>query len=164
LSREEEMMKKIKLFVALAFAVALSVSSVSWAGIALNADSFCNDHYLYLDKLETGVYALHGFEYGCGWNDRLLDGSLQATGGVAYIGLACIAGTSGSGDQGNLSGWNYIIDLSSDTGTFNINFFSLSGGAVNGWGYASQAATLVRGAPKPLAGESGLEPDLAFPE
>jgi len=157
-------MKKIKLFVALAFAVALSVSSVSWAGIILDAGGACNDHYLYLDKLETGVYALHGFEYGCGYNDRLLDGSLQSAGGYAYIGLTGITGTSGSGDQGNLSGWNYIITLSSDTGSINLNFFYMSGGSVAGHGFASMPATLIRGAPKPMAGETGLELDLAFPE
>ena len=90
-------MKKLGLCVGLACAVVLAFSSAGQAGLCLDNDNFCNDYYFDLVK-GPGAYALHGYEYGCGIDNKVTQGALRVTGGYAYF---CIWRISpGYGDYG----------------------------------------------------------------
>jgi hypothetical protein len=149
-TEKEDIMKELVLCIALAFMVMLVASSVSLAendtgiptgGICLDVIGSCNDYYLSLEYSAPGVLALHGYEYGCGDNDRLGHGVMHIIGNYAYIGITC---SSGSGfDYGIISNRNYVINLSTKTGTMIYTHVYLSGGSLTGHGGESDVELLV---------------------
>jgi len=158
-------MKKIGICIALAVVLVLGVSSASMAtGIKLDMDSWCNDMWVSAEKLEgANVYGLHGYEYGCGYEDRLLDGSLRVTGGYAYFGLTGNYGPgSAGGDSGKQQMVNVIITMSTKTGTGYYSYFYISGGTLTGFGGGPTGFTMSYPQPPPPTAEAGeLGPDTA---
>ena len=137
-------MKRSVLCIALALAFLLVTVSVGLAQmeasgipvttICLDSLTSCNDCYLSLERSAPGgVFALHGYEYGCGYQDRLADGSLLFAGGYAYIGLVLSLGSSsGCGDCGSIGARNYVIDLSNMQGEYLYNYVYMNGGVIDG--------------------------------
>lgn len=140
--KEDIIMKKLVLCIAFAFVVAVVPSNLSLAqeeslgipvsGICMIISGACNHYWLSLESSAPGVYALHGYEYGCEYNDRLADGVLHIVGGYAYIGI--VGSSGGAGDYGNISHRNYVIDLSTRTGNYIYTYMYLSGGVADGHG------------------------------
>jgi len=132
-------MKKLGLSVALACAVVLAAFSASLAaGICLDGTA-CNDFYFSVSS-QAGVYDAHGYEYGCGYSDRLAFGALRVAGGVAYVGFGTV--TSTTGDYGQFCNRIYAITLSSKSGTYYYNYFYMYGGVDDGHG-GSGSATMT---------------------
>ncbi len=124
-------MKKFGLSFVLALAVVFSIYSVSWAGLCLDDAIYCNDDFVTMSKSE-GVYSLHGYEAGCGYSDRLMDGSMILAGGYAYIGLTGAFGLSGAGDNGSVAMRHAVVNLSNYSFTNLWNYVYLSGGVIAG--------------------------------
>lgn len=158
-------MKRIGLLVALTFVIALTMSSVSWGGLCLDSDTACNDFYFCFERLQTGpaIYELHGYEYGCGSDDQLANGSIFVTGGYAYCGFNT-QGRTGSGDYGNTAQRVYVINLSTNKGDYTYTYFAVSGVSPIAWGGGPNAATLRKSCVPSLTGETGLEVDEKFAE
>ena len=131
-------MKRCILILALAFIIVFGVFSLGLAfDVKLDAVSWCNDIYFKGTSPGNGVYSLHGYEYGCGYNDRIAHGSIHVTGGVAYFGFTSNSGTSATGDNGSIWTMNVVIDLSSNTGTGTLQGFYESGGVLGSNGGSS---------------------------
>jgi hypothetical protein len=149
-------MKKSLLAVSLAFAFVLSVSSVGWSGMCLDASS-CNDYFLAFSPAESNVFSLHGYEYGCGYFDRISSGSMHLAGGNAYIGITSISGDSGAGDNGSLGNRSYIVDLSTYNGSYYYNYFYITSGAADGHGGSGSADAFLCGDPASVSQQSELD-------
>ncbi len=137
--------------------VVLTASSSSWAqGVLIDDDDWCNDYWLGLTSVESGIYGAHGYEYGCGYDDRLVAGSLQVVGGIAFVGLRKTV--PGLADYGMNGFDNIAISLSTFTGSGTWSYLYLSGGVPAGHG-GPTTYTLSTGGP-PLTTE-GIGPDNA---
>ena len=62
--------------------------------ICLDQTSYCNDAKLVYQNLGGGFFALNGYEYGCGHDDRIIDGTMRKEGNTLYIAYTTISGTS----------------------------------------------------------------------
>lgn len=154
-------MKKFALCIALAFVLVMGVSSTSMAtGVTLDIDGWCNNLWLSVASEASGVYSCHGYEYGCGAVDRMVDGVLHVTGGVAYFGLAGCYG--GVWDFGGLKVEPVVINVSSKQGQGYWSYHYISGGTLTGHGGGPDAYTMTVGVPPQAPAEAGaLEPDTA---
>jgi len=132
----------------LASALVLAVSSLSWAGLCLDDDTYCNDFWYAFAPGEAAVYEIHGYEYGCGDMDKSSDGVMHLYGGYAYIGTIGAEGTtSGQGDYGDIVGQFTIIDLSTLTGSMDWEYIYTSGGVVTIYGGVSSITASLCGYP-----------------
>ena len=154
-------MKKFTLCIALAFVLVMGVSSTSLAGVTLDSSGSCNDVYLEVKSMGSGIYEAHGYEFGCGYNDRLATGSLRVAGGVAYFGNISSSGQSGSGTGQSLGSQNAAINLSSKTGSYYYLYTYVSGSAIAGHS-GSGTYTMTIGGPQTET-SGPLEADEALP-
>jgi len=124
-------MKKLIVCVGLVLAVALCGSTAGLAvDICLDNMAYCNDYFLSAVKERTSpVYRCHGYEYDCGYDDRIVTGSVHVVGDYAYFGLTI--NTSGF-DCGALGFQTIVIDLTTWTGTGMWNYVYFSGGVLSG--------------------------------
>lgn len=115
--KEVRAMKKFLLSLALAFLMVIPLATqASATSICIDQLGFCNDHFLVLQPGASGVYGLHGYEYGCGSSDTLLFGSMRLAGGYAYLGTGVSAGSVAA--HGLMSHRNFIVNLATYTGTY----------------------------------------------
>jgi len=115
----------------LACALVCAFSSLSWAGLCLDDDVYCNDFWYAFAPAEAGIYEVHGYEYGCGDYDKSSDGVMHIFGGYAYIGTIGAEGTtSGAGDYGDVVGQFTIIDLATFTGPMDWEYIYSEAGVV----------------------------------
>lgn len=150
-------MKKLGLSVALACAVVLAAFSASLAaGICLDGAA-CNDFYFDAAKVNA-VYETHGYEYGCGYNDRMAFGALRTAGGTAYFGFGTV--TSTTGDYGQFCSRVYAIDLGTRTGSYYYNYFYMYGGVDDGHGGSGSASMVY---PCSVQAVEGFGPDESQP-
>jgi len=156
-------MKRFALCIALAFLLVLGFTSASMAtGVKLDIGTYCNDLWLSCISEETGVYSAHGYEYGCGYENRLVDGTLRVTGGYAYWGLL---GSYTGFDYGGVKVENVVINLSTKAGDGTWGYFYSSGGAFGTHGGSGSYAMSWPQSPPPTAPEgAALEPDSAAAE
>jgi len=123
-------------------------------GAALCLDlSSCNDIEFVLAGLGGGsggsYYTLVGYEYGCGWADRGLDGSIRIDGSTAYI--QYVGNITLDDFSYRLCGWNVQLDLTTNSGPVQMHCH------YDGYHTADLTATLV---PCPPALTAGEGPDL----
>ena len=146
-------MKKIVICIALAFVLVMGLSSTSMAAaLRLDASEWCNDYYLGIAKAATNVYDCHGYEYGCGYSNRLVDGVFYVTGGYGYFGLV---GSYGAGD-GSIHMCNAVLTMSTKTGPGVWMYTSVS----SSWG-GTGTYTMVYPAEPPAGATEALDPDSA---
>ena len=141
--------------------VLLVMGSVAGADpFAITVDiGACNDFYLECgDGVEnTGVWSLHGYEYGCSHDDRLADGSLVVTGGYAYMGIN-IQQAGSPGDQNAMGCRTFVITLRSLSGTYEYSYVYLSGGTLDAHdGSGSCSVSLVSGPPAKAGAAAGAD-------
>jgi hypothetical protein len=107
-------MKKVGLIIlALVVMVGFGVRS-SYAGVICIDDvSSCNDFKLFISPdTGGGIKEVHGYEYGCGYDDRGVSGSMKMTPTSKHFTL------TGSYINGSQLGIFYInIDKATNTGT-----------------------------------------------
>lgn len=154
-------MKKFTLCIALAFVLVMGVSSTSMAAGVQLENSFCNDIWVAFGAVDAGVYSCHGYEYGCGYEDRFVDGTLRVVGGIAYFGLVGGYGTScAAGDYGCFKNENVAISLSTKTGTGMYEYHYLTSGVPDGHGATGISYTMTFPVPPPPTAEAAaFEPD-----
>lgn len=126
-------------------------------GVLLDMDSACNDFYFVANMMDTNIYELHGYEYGCGYHYRISWGTLHLYGGVAYFAWQS---QSPSHDYGNVGIYTVPISLSTKTGTGTYMFFYSDTGALSHHG-GSMAYSVSSGSnPTSLAPEDS--PDISI--
>lgn len=156
-------MKRYALCIALAFVLVLGFSSASMAvGVKLDIDNWGNDLWLSCISEESGIYSAHGYEYGLGYETRLVDGTLRVTGGYAYWGLL---GSYAAFDYGGVKVENVVISLPGRTGSGTYGYFYSSGGVLTSHGGSDTYTMSWPQSPPPTAPEgAALEPDSAAAE
>lgn len=142
-------------------AIADSSSNSNINGIAagtwiyLNDSSYCNDAKLALHP--TGVanwYALNGYEYGCGYKDRIADGTMWVDGNNIRIAYTVITNSSTSTPY--LGQVNAVINTATLTGKGNWAWHYAS------YHYGTSTYTLKVGSGPMLAVEAAKDgPDAA---
>ena len=154
-------MKKHLLVLAAAF-VCLALGGNSFAGVCINIEGgFCNHYYFSLTKTESAeVFALTGYEYGCGQVDRIASGTARVEGGQVHVGFTGSNGASAVGDYGQLVEWNATLDLPSITGTYVVMYSYLSSGVPDGHGASGDVSVTL--CPDPGLEFSPGGPDLTL--
>ena len=123
------MKKQFKLF-GIAILMIFGITGTSFGFISFDHSS-CNDYIFAITPVGNGIYGLHGYEYGCGADNRQSDGTLVVAGAYAYAGY----NTQLPGfDFNNLGTHTEVITLSTDTGTYIYMYMYLSGGVMSGHG------------------------------
>ena len=144
--------------VAQAQAVSAQDSGVAVEEFTLNPNGFfcldqigwCNDAKLYYQSVGGGMYSLTGYEYGCGYYDRLCFGSMRVVGNTLQIGYVTICAVSCTPPK--LGQTNAQINLITLTGPFQWAWHDGPNG--------SGTAKILTGPCPPPAAVSG-EPDSA---
>lgn len=151
-------MKKFALCIALVFVLVMAVSSTSTAaGIKLVISGYCNDFWVNAASEASGVYSCHGYEYGCGYSDRMIDGVLRVAGGYGYFGLLGSYGQGSTTTYGMIKNENLVITLSAKTGSGSYLYVYNTGSHGGAGSY-----TMSYPVPPPAPAEAGaLEPDSA---
>ena len=72
-------MRTICLSLLCTLALGFTMSSAAQAGLCLDTP-FCNDYFFAFSTVESNVYELHGYEYGCGYFDRHSTGVMHLAG------------------------------------------------------------------------------------
>lgn len=125
--------------------IILSCGAALAGTVCLDAVGFCNDLKFQYDTTGIpGLYEINGWEYGCGYTERLIDGTLQVSGSTATFNF-----TKGGVISGDAFDATYVgtINLSTNSGPY---VFTQSGAGV---GSGSGTHNVV---PCPLAAaESG---------
>ena len=75
----------------------------------------CNDVKLAYYSVGGGFYGLNGYEYGCGHEERLVDGTMRVEGDTVYIAYTSICGTTTPTPR--IGQINAQLDLRTLTGT-----------------------------------------------
>ncbi len=114
----------------------------STVGILMDMVGTCNDHYFIANMMDTNIYEIHGYEYGCGYNNRISWGTIHLAGGVAYFAWQTL---STNWDYGNIGSFTVPISLSTKTGTGMYMFVYSSSGVPSMHGSASQSYSLSPG-------------------
>jgi hypothetical protein len=140
----------------------LSMSGVGQAGICIDQTGYCNDFFLAFTRIESNVFQLHGYEYGCGYFDRILSGSIHTAGGYAYYGLSSASGSSCAWDNGCGGSWAAVLNISTGEGTAYWNYYYTSGGSHSGHSGSSSLDSNYCSDPALSAGVT--EPDAALTE
>jgi hypothetical protein len=146
----------------LACTLLLSLSGTGRAGICIDQDFFCNDFFLAFSKVESNVYELHGYEYGCGYFDRLMGGAIHLAGGIAYYGLTQASGASCAWDNGCGGSWAAVVTISTGEGTAYWNYYYTNGGSPSGHSGSSTLDSYFCSDPALFVGAT--EPDAAVAE
>lgn len=66
----------------------------SGGSLYLDHIGWCNDAKFSYQSVGGGMYSLTGYEYGCGYDDRLIFGSMRVVGNTLQIGYTTICGVS----------------------------------------------------------------------
>jgi hypothetical protein len=80
-------MKKIISIAVLTLAVSLIVGTVYAGTFCIDLSNACNDFKLMYKDNEGEIYEIHGYEYGCGYNNRSAHGTAKVVGSMVYIGV-----------------------------------------------------------------------------
>jgi hypothetical protein len=81
----------------------------------IDEQGYCNDVKVIFNRVASGFYTVNGYEYGCGYDDRILDGTARVSGGKVYISLTVVTSTSTATPF--IGQRFYEITLSTQTGT-----------------------------------------------
>jgi hypothetical protein len=111
-------MKRL-LFVVVFLSVLLMMGAVANAvTMCLESVTSCNDIKLFFDSTTAGVHAVRGYEYGCGYSDRELFGTLKVKSGTWYLNFTKPGYTSNSPAPFTSS---YVVTYNptSKSGTYN---------------------------------------------
>ena len=130
----------------------------STVGILMDMVGACNDHYFVANMMDTNIYELHGYEYGCGYNNRISWGTIHLAGGVAYFAWQDL---STSFDYGNTGSFTVPISLSTKTGTGTYMYVYSNGGVLSSHGSASQSYSVSTG-PNPHSTTPVYSPDISI--
>lgn len=141
-------MKKVFLLIFFSGLLFLMTTNPGLAGLCIDESGTCNDVFLTLDEIE-GVYGLHGYEYGCGHNDRLYDGSLKIAGDNVYYGVVGALGQSAGGDYGMYGYKNGVFSLSNFSGSCYWQYMYLSSGSAAGHGGTADISASLCGPQSP---------------
>ena len=76
----------------------------------------CNDVKLAYNSVGGGMYSLTGYEYGCGYDTRLVVGSMRVVGNTLQIGYTTICAVSCTPPK--LGQYNAQIDLGTLSGPY----------------------------------------------
>lgn len=114
-------------------------------GIILDIDYYCNDYFLVCNMQSSKIYDAHGYEYGCGYNDRIAHGAVRVAGGYAYFGVEKIMPGGGTVGVDHI-----MIQISTKTGTFGWSYFQASGGGATTWGGSEVGYLYISGDPNPV--------------
>ena len=104
-----------KLFVFVVLMVFFGATSASAGGTVCINEQGCNDVKIIFDDVGDGFVTCNGYEYGCGYVDRILDGTARILGNTVYIALTVITSTSTITPY--IGQRFYEIDLATGTGT-----------------------------------------------
>ena len=111
--------------------------------------SGCNDYYFVANLLDTKIYELHGYEYGCGQNDRIATGTLHIAGGIAYFGWTTMIPQH---DYGQIGVFSAPISLSTKSGIGMYMYMQSDGGVLGSSGSSSSSYSVSTGSdPSALA-------------
>lgn len=105
----------------------------------LNVDGFCNDFKLVFNQPVAGYATLNGYEYGCGFNDRIATGSGHIVGSTLYIGFTVNQAAEGSTPR--LGNWTATINRQTGaaTGEYSYSYDGYHYGTATGtWGACSK--------------------------
>jgi hypothetical protein len=125
-------------------------------GLELNDDTYCNDFYLLCTGLTNTIYECSGYEYGCGYDDIIVDGAIHVAGGYAYFGFSAFDPSSFS-SYGSIIPQHTYISLSTYTGYGDWTYMYEDGAGGVGSFPGTSPYTLVFG-PDPGA-RSSVQPD-----
>ncbi len=129
----------------------------STVGVRLDGAGFCNDLYLVCTMLDSKIYDCHGYEYGCGYNDRIAHGALRVAGGYAYFGVS-----KEMPGGGFVSHEHITIQISTKTGTFDYGYFQESSGGVTSWTGTASCTLTVGNDPMALNPSGAVEHDTSI--
>ncbi len=103
-------------------------------GVYLDDVVYCNDFFFWVTEVGTKIYELNGFEYGCGYDNRIAFGTVHVAGGYAYVAFEI---QSPEHDYGSLCLNNYAINLSTKSGSGPWLYIYESAGSLTSFGGTS---------------------------
>lgn len=98
-------------------------------GVCINVGA-CNDYFFQATKTTSDTWAIDGYEYGCGQDDRLASGVIRLNNGVYNVGFT---GANRLFDFGQSVIWSGSFD-GSFNGTYDVQYLYMSNGTVTGHG------------------------------
>jgi hypothetical protein len=114
----------VALLVLAGVAAAQSTDSGVSAGFTKcwNSATSCNSFKFNVVSLAPGYQMLHGYEYGCGYNDRIATGTAHVVGNQLYIGFSTNNALASGGGVPRLGSLNGIVDLSNGNLTYDYAY------------------------------------------
>jgi hypothetical protein len=127
-------------------AAAQSTDSGINAGVVrcVDAAGSCNDFVLNSVTIAPGYMLLNGYEYGCGYTDRIATGSGRIVGNTMYVGLTVNTGAVGGGGAARLGNRVYTIDRTTGAATYEYSYHYDSyhyGSGTGTWGPCPKGLT-----------------------
>ena len=104
-----------KLFVFVVLMVFFGTTSANAASVCIDEIGNCNDVEVIYGDVGDGFVTCNGYEYGCGYVDRILDGTARILGNTVYIALTVVTSTSTATPY--IGQKFYEINLATGTGT-----------------------------------------------
>ena len=138
-----------KLFVFVVLMVFFGATSASAGTVCIDEQEWCNDVKIIFADVGDGFVTCNGYEYGCGFVDRILDGTGRILGNTVYIALTVV--TSTSTPTPYIGQKFYEINLATGTGTGTW--------AYHYDGYHNGTSTVSFVPCPPAITEGALEPD-----
>jgi hypothetical protein len=151
-------MKKAGLIIlALVAIVGFAVRGSDAGPICIDEVGYCNDLKLFINPHGAGkglkINEVHGYEYGCGYDDRGISGSMKETSTTKYFTLV----GSYSGTMAKIL--YFYIDKHTNTGAGTWTYIGLSGGSTNFNIVECPATGITSGEAMAEAHEEMAEPD-----
>jgi hypothetical protein len=100
-------------------------------GVLLDNTVSCNDYFFWCSSFSKKIYECHGYEYGCGYDNRAAYGSVHVVGGYAYFGWESDAPGY---DRAGLCIRYIAISLSTWSGPGSYQYVYESGGVLTSHG------------------------------
>jgi len=121
-------MRRKIILVVFVFALCLIAGNIHAGTICINEAEWCNDLKMTYSDQEGQIIEMYGYEYGCGYNDRLYSGSVHIVGNIAYIGLTGVINTTAPNPKLAVKFYQLNLGTMTGTGTWSYN----DGGYWNG--------------------------------
>ena len=144
------------IFIVVVALVAGCIAVSASAGILLENTYHCNDFYLEYELIGGGMYDIVGYEYGCGYVDRIGSGAARVVGNYVYFSV--VNQIPEYGDHGQTASHFIMIDMGTFLGSGSSNYYYILDGVVAGHGLSDLEYIMSLGGP-PTTAAGMVDPD-----
>jgi hypothetical protein len=94
--------------------------------ICIDVAGLCNDFKLMYPDIEGEIVEIHGYEYGCGYDNRSVVGTAKLGGGTINIGI------TGTANGNMLAQWDFVLGGGSITCDYSYHYDGYHNGSCTG--------------------------------